>query len=264
MSSEDISADILGMQKKDSIDIEPISRGLYTLRDILSKACLILNKPVVRESIFLSFTVDTLKEFYSFYPDMNCEGCSLALEEGQATAAVACCQRIYHTGCLIKLACISGHEESPVVCGCNTVLYIGYSGDYQQPVVQLDVNTFLENEENRAQVKRVIEKSIAAKKARRLLNVILREKRREYKIAVKPHSDSIKALKKETIDAVKATPQWKELSNTLRSYTTCVNKFRREHVLYRRDLLSLLGSTRGIGYRDRPQRILRYLIKVKV
>lgn len=56
MSSEDISADILGMQKKGSIDIEQVSRGPCILRDILSKACLILNKPAIRESIFLSFT----------------------------------------------------------------------------------------------------------------------------------------------------------------------------------------------------------------
>lgn len=195
---------------------------------------------------------------------MNCEGCSLALEEGQATAAVACCQRVYHTKCLVTHSYISGYESSPVLCGCNTVLYTGNNWGAYQPVPYVDVGTFLENEENRAQVKRIIQKSIDANKAQKGLNRILREKINEYKSVVKPYSDSIKALKKEAQDALRATPQWKEVSNKGRSYTAAVNKFRRDHALNHRDVLNILGTRRGLRRRDSPSYMLRRLTRMRV
>jgi hypothetical protein len=175
---------------------------------------------------------------------MNCEVCSLPIE-GQATAAVPCCERIYHTSCLVKESIKAGYNLLPLRCGCGIFhfneSYQQFSSYHQLP--QIDVNAFVENEENRTQLKKLKEKALAAKKARSALNTILREKRVIFRNNVKPYSDSIKAIGKETTNSIKNTEQWKAASKTMHSYTTSVNKFTKDHKLSHHSLCSLLGSS---------------------
>lgn len=197
---------------------------------------------------------------------MNCEVCSLAIE-GQATATVPCCERIYHTSCLVKESIKAGYKLLPLRCGCGM---FHFNESYQQfssyqQLPEIDLNAFVENEENRTQLKKLKEKSVAAKKARSALNTILREKRAIFRNSVKPYSDLIKAIGKETTDSIKNTEQWKTASKTMRSYTASVNKFTKEHKLSHHGLCSLLGSSL-ISYRHRIFRgvsLLRWLTRLR-
>ena len=199
---------------------------------------------------------------------MNCELCSLPIE-GQATAAVPCCQRIYHSLCLVKEGCKAGYNLLSVRCGCNAFLF---NEPYQlysthQQGSQIDsteaVNIFLATEGHREELNKLKEKYVAVKKARSSVTTILREKRRQYNIAVKVHADAIKALKKETRDSMRATEEWKDASKKIRSYTASINKFKQKHKLPDQYIYTLLGVNR-YRYRDSAPYLLRRLVRVRV
>jgi uncharacterized protein YkwD len=125
------------------------------------------------------------------------------------------------------------------------------------------VNTFLASEGHREELNKLKEKAVAVKKARSSVTTILREKRRQYNIAVKPYADAIKALKKETKDSMRATEEWKDASKKLMSCTASINKFKQKHKLSDRCIYTLLG-VRMCRYRDSAPYLLHRLVRVRV
>jgi hypothetical protein len=164
---------------------------------------------------------------------MNCDFCSQPITE-EARATVPCCERVYHTVCLIKKsvteAHASFHDITTICCGCQTPIYTEY---YTTPDVTQAVETFLQSPENRNEVRQIRRKSTIAAKSRAALNKFIRERKGAWKALVQPHIESIKNLKQVETFHVKNSPQWKEYAKHERARMKAYTEFKKIMILGR-------------------------------
>ena len=201
---------------------------------------------------------------------MNCDFCAQPVTEEQAAATVACCERVYHTVCLVKNTVLKTHNSNyyditSINCACQVPIYTEINS-YAAP----DTNaaqaaaTFLQSPEHREEVKQVKRKNTILKKSRIAFNRFLRERKNPFKESVQPHVDALEAIKEVETANIKGSTEWKDYVKHERALTRSYEQIRRKHNLYHSTLRELFGHTLRYRYYHSSQRLLQRFLKTKV
>jgi len=201
---------------------------------------------------------------------MNCDFCTQPVE-GQATASVSCCTRVYHTACLVKKTIIETqnsnyYDVTIIKCGCQASIYQEVNQYYEAPsqVQPQDVSNFLETAENREEVKQIRRKNTIMNKSRIAFARFLRERKLPFKDALQPHIDSLKAVKRAEELNIKSSNEWKEYTKHYRNLTSSYKRFRDKHNFNINTIRELLGQSLRHRYYNRPARLLIRFLRTKV
>ena len=201
---------------------------------------------------------------------MNCDFCSQPVTDEQAAATVACCERVYHTVCMVKKTVIETHTSNyyditTILCACHTPIYSEVN-QYSTP----DTNaaqvaaTFLQSPENREEVKQIKRKNTIMNKSRIAFNRFLRERKNPFKDSVQPHVDALKEVKETETEHIKSSTEWKDYVKHERALSRSYEQFKRKHQLYHSTVRELFGHALRYRYYHRPQGLLRRFLKTKV
>jgi len=200
---------------------------------------------------------------------MNCDFCSEAIADGDATASVSCCARRYHTVCLVKKTVIETQQSNyydvtTIQCGCQASIYQEVN-QYSNPNVNVvAVETFLETPQNRAEVKEIKRKNTVMNKSRIAFNRFLRERKTPFKDALQPHIDALRAVKAAEEAHIKGSTEWKDYSKHDRVLSRSYEQFKRKHNLHRYTIRELFGKSLQYRYYKRPPRLLKRFLRTKV
>ena len=201
---------------------------------------------------------------------MNCEFCAEPVTDEQASASTPCCDRLYHTVCLVKQTVIetqhsSYNDETTIACACHAPIY---SEVNQYSIPQADaaeaVATFLESPEHREEVKQIRRKNTIMNKSRIAFNRFWRDRKVAFKDAVQPHVDALKAAKDAETEHIKGSAEWKDYIKHERALNRSYEQFKRKHQLYHSTVRELFGHALRYRYYHRPQGLLRRFLKTKV
>jgi hypothetical protein len=200
---------------------------------------------------------------------MNCDFCSEAITDGDATASVSCCARRYHTVCLVKKTVIETHncdyyDVTIVKCGCEASIYQEVNQYSNSNVNGVTVETFLETPENRAEVKEIKNKQTSMNKSRLAFNRFLRERKTPFKDALQPHIDAITTVRATEETHIKNSTQWKDYIKHDRVLSRSYEQFKRKHTLHRSTLRQLFGSSLHYRYYKRPIHLLKRFFRTKL
>jgi len=202
---------------------------------------------------------------------MNCDFCTEPVTDEQAVASVPCCDRVYHTVCLVKKTVIDTHHSNyhditTILCTCQSTIYseVNQYSQHQTADATEAVATFLESPENREEVKQVKRKNTMFNKSRIVFKRFLRERKAGFKESVQPHVDALEAIKETETAYIKGSTEWKDYIKHERALTRSYEQFRRKHQLYRSTLRELFGHGLRFRYYQRTQRLLREFLKTKV
>jgi hypothetical protein len=200
---------------------------------------------------------------------MNCDFCSEAIADGDATASVSCCARRYHTVCLVKKTVIETHNSNYydvtiVKCGCQASIYEEVNQYSNSNVNGVTVETFLETPENRAEVKDIKRKNTSMNKSRIVFARLLRERKNPFKDALQPHIDAIRTLKAVEQANIKESAEWKDYSKHDRSLWRSYEQFKQKHTLHRSTLRQLFGRSLRYCHYKRPRHLLKRFFRTKV
>ena len=202
---------------------------------------------------------------------MNCDFCAQPVTEEQATASVSCCNRVYHTVCLVKKTVMDTqhsnyYDITTILCACQSSIYSEVNEHPNSPHIDSTqaVETFLQSAENREEVKQIKRKNTNLNKSRIAFNRFIRNRKIPFKDATQPHVDALTSVKNAEESYIKGSTEWKDYIKHERALTRSYEQFKRKHQLYHSTIKGLFGHSLRYRYYHRPQRILARFLRTKI
>lgn len=183
---------------------------------------------------------------------MNCELCNLEIVEPGATSP--CCNRRFHTICLVKYTTAVAMDHYHINCPCGIDLYVMPQSNHMA-TAELPTST-----EALEEIKRIKVMAKKARKDRLALSKILREEKQVFKNATEPHITAIKHMIKAQKASVISTGAYKDYRKSSLAYINKRRAFRTKHDLDWYGMRSIFGNpydinTRGLHILNRNFRV---------
>lgn len=199
---------------------------------------------------------------------MNCDFCSNPVTD-DASASVPCCDRIYHTACLVKKTVLETHNGNyygvtTIQCGCQAPIYTEVNAYSAENTDTTQTETLLQNPQNRAEIKQIKRKNTIMNNSRIVFNRFLRQRKIHFKAAIQPYIYALTAAKQAEGTAIKNSSEWKDYMKHHRSVSSAFQQFQQKHNLNQYTLLSIFHRSLRYRYHNRPQRLLSKFLRTQV
>lgn len=196
---------------------------------------------------------------------MSCPLCNSTISEDDKVAEAPCCDQVMHSQCLINLIAHSVGHYHNALCSCGGILYL------------FEHHTFYNNDQHMTNTEELIKQPAAAAafknykktlsertKAMGQFSAKLRETRNMFFEQVGTSIDMIKNVKRELIEGLKNSDEYKNYCSSVRRTTSSANKFKRQFNLNDRDIASITPRTHRWRFRHDPGWLIRRKFYIKI
>jgi len=150
------------------------------------------------------------------------------------------------------------------LCSCHNTLYTQVNYNYDNNHETADVNTVLSVPANREKVKQIKKTGTMMKKAGVAFSKVLAEQKRIFKETAAQYINAFRALRTNTLNAIKQTTEYREYARLHKSYYSGVNTFKKKHKIEgTRQVFGEPSSWRN-RYGRAPSRLLRRAFRFRV
>ena len=178
-----------------------------------------------------------------------------------------CCDLKYHSQCGILRLCESYYNSSTIYCHCGSVLYQHPHSSYHSHTdeeIGASVTQVMAKEGVPAEVKAIKKKKAVARKALAAYKKMLVVKKREFKELVANNVEALKTAKKNAVNEVKASPEYKEYRRYVSGANTAEGAFIKKHEIHRYVAYTIFGETSWYKRMRMPLRYIRYAFRIRL
>jgi len=197
---------------------------------------------------------------------MDCTICSTPIEAGAKTIQMACCDRVYHTGCGLQSFLSMAHWSSAVHCHCGAVVYQSYDHTTSSHTDDIPGTAILNSDELKPQLKQLKKKLTEIKSTEKEFIRYVKQEYKEFEETVLQQLDAIKVLKNARMAHVKQSAEYKKFSGAKRSFNSMISKIKTKYpAVSLRLLKEKLGNPSSM-WRSRymsPCRILKRRFRLR-
>jgi hypothetical protein len=195
----------------------------------------------------------------------ECAQCNGPIAEGEKISEVPCCDLKYHSSCAITRFCSALYYSSSLFCPCGAVLH-QHANSYSED--DLDVATrvseVMAKEGVPAEVKAIKKKKTAARKALAAYKRMLAVKKREFNDLVANNVETLKTAKKNAVNEVKASPEYKDYRRYVSAANTAEGAFLKKHAMHRYVAYTIFGERSWYKRMRMPLRYIRYAFRIRL
>ena len=195
-----------------------------------------------------------------------CTICLTTIEAGAKKIEMACCDRVYHTGCGLQNFLSMAHWSSAVHCPCGVLVYQSYDHTTSSYTDDISGTAILNLEELKPQLKQLKKKLTEIKKTEREFIKYAKQEYKEFEETVLQQLDAIKVLKNARMAHVKQSAEYKKFSGAKRSFNSMISKIKTKYpAVSLRLLKEKLGNPSSM-WRSRymsPCRILKRRFRLR-
>lgn len=178
-----------------------------------------------------------------------------------------CCDLKYHSQCGVLRLCESYYISPTIYCHCGSVLYqhVNSSSDsLTDEGIQATMTQVLAKEGVTAEVKAIKKKKAVARKALAAYKRMLAVKKREFKELVANNIEALKTAKKNAINEVKASPEYKEYRRSVSGANAAEGAFIKKHEMHRFVSYTIFGERSWYKRMRMPLRYIRYAFRIRL
>ena len=178
-----------------------------------------------------------------------------------------CCDLKYHSQCGILRICESYYNSSTIYCHCGVILHQyanGWSDSLTDEGIQASMTQVLAKEGVPAEVKAIKKKKAVARKALAAYKKMLVVKKREFKELVANNVEALKTAKKNAVNEVKASPEYKEYRRYVSGANTAEGAFIKKHEIHRYVAYTIFGERSWYKRMRMPLRYIRYAFRIRL
>ena len=178
-----------------------------------------------------------------------CPHCYDLIEENAKIMELPCCDLKYHSACGIQYLGNQIWQYNACICNCGAALY------NPQPVENVEaVEASLEAIRAQPGVTNEL-KAIKAKRAdwrhaQAIYTKLQKEVHADFKEAVAPHIECINTIKKNILDTLRQSDEFKNVNRINRQLSLLEDKFKVKHDVSRRQMRRLLGMRSRYRWRS--------------
>jgi hypothetical protein len=195
---------------------------------------------------------------------MSCSLCQAPITDDDRVAEAPCCDQVVHSQCLINNIAHSVSHYHNAICSCGGILYLFEHEFYNTPdTVGADMDELIKQPAAAAAYKKF--KSCLKEKSRCMAKFIskLREANASFMEQVTTNIDLIKNIKKDIIDNLKQSEEYKKYNKSIRSLTYYTTLFKRQFNLNDNDMRKITPRIHGRWY-SQPLRLIRRKFRLRI
>ena len=197
---------------------------------------------------------------------MSCSLCKVLIHDDEKVAEAPCCDQVMHSQCLINLIAHSVGNYHNAICSCSGILYL-----FENNIFYAGNDNTLTNMEElikqpaAAAAYKTYRKIIADKtRSFNIFNTKLKETHNVFLDQVGTNIDIIKNVKRELLEGLKQSDEYKNYSSNLRRVTNTANKFKRQFNLNDRDISAITPTGHRWRYRYKPSCLIRRKFNIRI
>jgi hypothetical protein len=197
-----------------------------------------------------------------------CDVCEEPYGENDRKAEAPCCGKVVHTQCMIELVANNTSRWHDTICGCGQILYRHARNDFYNHTANNAAipELFEERKKNptyKEHFKAFKKVSTERNKTTVSFTKYLKTKVAEFKDEINTSINIIKTAKKNHIDALKVSEEYKKYRSVVARYNFHYSRFMRLYRLNGVEMRALFGGLRrryyrwnsGLSFLTRPFRI---------